>query len=163
MLNPLLPTSVACSSSVACCYFFYAFQPTATGLLHAYLVLYNLASLAGWGVILTKTLGLILTRQPFPNDIPGLIKHFSNGYDYQNLGSWVIYTQTFAILEVVHAALGWVRSSPLTVGMQVASRIWMTWGVLATRPEVSSVFFSSLLRHSHRFRSNIVARMGFLY
>lgn len=56
---------------------------------------------------------------------------------YKDLGPWVVLTQTGALLEVVHAALGWVRSSPVTVGMQVASRIWIVWGIVETRTEVS--------------------------
>jgi hypothetical protein len=62
----------------------------------------------------------------------------SGSYAYKNLGPAVVWTQTGALLEVVHAALGMVKSSPVTVGMQVASRIWMVWGVVEQREEVSS-------------------------
>lgn len=106
--------------------------------LHTYLIAYNVVSLACWSVILFKTLSLLFTRQPFPNTVSGLINHLRSGYDYHHLGSWVIWTQTGALLEVVHAALGWVRSSPITVAMQVASRIWLVWGVLARQPETHS-------------------------
>lgn len=106
--------------------------------LHTYLIAYNVISLACWSVILVKTLSLLFTRQPFPNTLSGLIAHLSHGYDYKHLGTWVIWTQTGALLEVAHAALGWVRSSPVTVAMQVASRIWLVWGVLARQPETHS-------------------------
>lgn len=58
-------------------------------------------------------------------------------YAYKGLGPAVVWTQTPALLEVVHALTGLVKSSPVTVGMQVASRIWMVWGVVEQRPEVS--------------------------
>lgn len=61
----------------------------------------------------------------------------SGSYAYKSLGPAVVWTQTGALLEVVHAALGMVKSSPVTVAMQVASRIWMVWGVVEQREEVS--------------------------
>lgn len=46
------------------------------------------------------------------------------------------WTQTLAVLEVVHAALGWVRSPLGTVASQVASRLWTVWGVVEAAPEI---------------------------
>jgi very-long-chain (3R)-3-hydroxyacyl-CoA dehydratase len=63
--------------------------------------------------------------------------YLGGSYVYEDLGPWVVLTQTGALLEVVHALLGWVRSSAVTVGMQVASRIWMVWGIVEMRQEVS--------------------------
>lgn len=59
-------------------------------------------------------------------------------YVYRDLGPWVVLTQTGALLEVFHAMFGLVRSSPVTVGMQVASRLFMVWGIVEARPEVRS-------------------------
>jgi len=42
--------------------------------------------------------------------------------------------QTLAVLEVGHAALGVVRSPPGTTALQVASRLFVVWGVLRTSP-----------------------------
>lgn len=71
-----------------------------------------------------------------PSKVSALL---GGSYGYHNLGPAVVWTQTGALLEVVHAALGIVKSSPVTVAMQVASRIWMVWGVVEQREEVSPV------------------------
>ena len=39
-------------------------------------------------------------------------------------------SQTAALLEVVHAATGLVRSPVAITAMQVASRIWCLWGIV---------------------------------
>ncbi|KXZ56690.1 hypothetical protein GPECTOR_1g621 [Gonium pectorale] len=39
-------------------------------------------------------------------------------------------SQTAAILEVVHSAVGLVRSPVMITGMQVASRLWVLWGII---------------------------------
>lgn len=70
---------------------------------------------------------------------------------YTVVGPETTLVQSFAILEVVHAALGWVRSPVQTTAMQVASRLFLVWGV-AERFEVvrqTSIpnFFSSNLTH----------------
>jgi very-long-chain (3R)-3-hydroxyacyl-CoA dehydratase len=73
-----------------------------------------------------------------PTGIVSKLKTYLGGsYVYEDLGPWVVLTQTGALLEVAHALLGWVRSSAFTVAMQVASRIFMVWGIVETRPEVS--------------------------
>ncbi|KAI0766549.1 tyrosine phosphatase-like protein, partial [Irpex lacteus] len=126
-------------------------QPTA---LKYYLVAYNLLSALGWGYILVSTL-----RHVFALDVKGDFHvtgwvHRPDGYP-----EWALYTekhllprgwfhgfrrlattgeklghattivQTFAILEVVHSLLGWVRSPFGTVLMQVASRYYAIYGV----------------------------------
>ncbi|TPP62966.1 Very-long-chain (3R)-3-hydroxyacyl-CoA dehydratase PASTICCINO 2 [Fasciola gigantica] len=44
--------------------------------------------------------------------------------------------QTLALLEVIHAVLGLVRSSPFTTMVQISSRLFVVWGVLYLLPEV---------------------------
>lgn len=44
-------------------------------------------------------------------------------------------TQSLAVLEVVHAAVGLVRSPVFTTAQQVASRIFIVWGILVATPE----------------------------
>lgn len=46
------------------------------------------------------------------------------------------WTQTLALLEVVHSVLGLVRASPVTTAMQVASRILLVWVVLEMYPQI---------------------------
>ena len=45
------------------------------------------------------------------------------------VGSIVRVVQTGALLEVLHVLLGFVRSPLATTAMQVASRIYMVWGI----------------------------------
>lgn len=82
------------------------------------------------------------TTNPLASLIPANLAlaipaYLSGSYAYHSLGPLVVWTQTAALLEVVHALTGMVRSSVVTVGMQVASRVWMVWGVVEARPEVS--------------------------
>ncbi|KAJ6593839.1 PTPLA-domain-containing protein [Mycena capillaripes] len=49
---------------------------------------------------------------------------------YPRIGGTVAIVQTCAILEVAHTLLGWVRSPLQTTAMQVASRLWIVWGIV---------------------------------
>ncbi|KAF9529320.1 tyrosine phosphatase-like protein, partial [Crepidotus variabilis] len=141
--------------------------------LKAYLVAYNVLSTLGWGYILTLTLIHIfnLDRKsdslpsPALKDKPWLSRQFSSSSSvgaslpgvlqpiyqratttYSRVGSQTTFVQSFAILEVVHALLGWVRSPIQTTAMQVASRLFLVWGVTEQFPEVrSNPFFTSMV------------------
>ena len=52
--------------------------------------------------------------------------------------------QSFAILEIIHSLLGWVRSPVPTTAMQVASRLILVWGIAERYEAVSKLFFLSL-------------------
>ena len=54
---------------------------------------------------------------------------------YASVGAPTAWVQTLALLEIVHALTGAVRSSALTTGMQVFSRVVLVWGI-AERYEV---------------------------
>jgi very-long-chain (3R)-3-hydroxyacyl-CoA dehydratase len=58
---------------------------------------------------------------------------------YAVAGPEVAFVQSFAILEVVHVILGLVPSPLVTTAMQVASRLWIIWGVVEQFPEVSTL------------------------
>uniref|UniRef100_A0A183B5V3 Very-long-chain (3R)-3-hydroxyacyl-CoA dehydratase n=1 Tax=Echinostoma caproni TaxID=27848 RepID=A0A183B5V3_9TREM len=47
--------------------------------------------------------------------------------------------QTLALIEVLHAALGLVRSSPFTTAVQISSRVFVVWGILFLLPEEQSI------------------------
>ncbi|KAJ7262241.1 PTPLA-domain-containing protein [Mycena haematopus] len=49
---------------------------------------------------------------------------------YARVGGAVAVVQTCALLEVAHSLLGWVRSPLQTTAMQVASRLWIVWGIV---------------------------------
>ena len=46
--------------------------------------------------------------------------------------------QTAALLEVVNAALGLVKSSVMITAFQVASRLFLIWGVLFPVPQTQT-------------------------
>jgi very-long-chain (3R)-3-hydroxyacyl-CoA dehydratase len=47
-------------------------------------------------------------------------------------------TQSLAALEVVHAGMGLVRSPVFTTAQQVASRLFVVWGILYAVPGVAA-------------------------
>lgn len=121
--------------------------------LKLYLLAYNILSALLWGHLLFLTLSFLATSHNSSSLLGRLTKSFSSvshscsawhdfvnhlkgSYDYHNLGWWTKWTQTLAVLEVVHAALGWVRSPVGTVASQVASRLWTVWGVVEAAPEI---------------------------
>ncbi|OSX66099.1 hypothetical protein POSPLADRAFT_1132827 [Postia placenta MAD-698-R-SB12] len=54
---------------------------------------------------------------------------------YAVVGLQTSFVQSFALLEVLHSLLGWVRSPLGTTMAQVASRLYLVWGVTALFPE----------------------------
>lgn len=59
---------------------------------------------------------------------------------YSRVGPLTAFVQSFAILEVVHVLLGWVRSPLPTTAMQVSSRLFLVWGITEQFPDVSFLF-----------------------
>lgn len=93
-----------------------------------YLIAYNAVCLALWAVVTLRALFLIPTLYAFgkPHQL------------FDALFSFLKWTQTIALLEVVHALVGLVRASPITTAMQVASRILVVWIVLEMFPQIVS-------------------------
>ena len=141
--------------------------PVQAGLtpVKIYLVAYNLISAVLWLNILITTIRAVVESTPafIPSSVPGVLnklfgsKHLpaplsfassflsrlSGNYDFGNLGWWTKWTQTLAVLEVVHSAVGWVRSPVPTTLAQVASRVWTVWGVVEAEPSVSQMLSRS--------------------
>ncbi|KAI9632921.1 tyrosine phosphatase-like protein [Dioszegia hungarica] len=137
--------------------------------LKIYLLAYNVISAALWANLLYITVSFLLTGKPGASNpssyltrlaslhpvgrkaisyMPFLAgKSFLSGsYNYKNLGWLTKWTQTLAVLEVVHAALGWVRSPILTTASQVASRVYTVWGVVEAVPKThSNPLFTTML------------------
>lgn len=115
-----------------------------TGILRVYLLAYNLASLAGWAYVLFRLFDHLSTMSssftwaslfPHHQEHRALVARASTSYaDFGDVVRWV---QTSAILEVVHVALGFVRSGLGTTASQVASRLILVWGILLQFPIVS--------------------------
>lgn len=91
-----------------------------------YLLAYNAISFFLWS---TVTLRAILL-------MPALASHGKLYGIYDALFTFLRATQTLALLEIAHAALGLVRANPVTTAMQVASRLMLVWGVLTPYPEL---------------------------
>lgn len=90
-----------------------------------YLLLYNAISFVLWSIVTLRAIILI----------PLLLQHDALHELYNALFTFLRNTQTLALLEIVHAAVGLVRASPVTTAMQVASRLMLVWGVLNLYPD----------------------------
>jgi very-long-chain (3R)-3-hydroxyacyl-CoA dehydratase len=124
--------------------------------IRAYLIAYNIVSFFLWTMILSTLLKhLILGPQTssyvlhrvstFMEPLRPYRKYFIKSYKHlpapvakllvkastthSHIGGLVAFVQSLAVLEIVHAALGWVRSPVPTTAIQVASRLWSVWGV----------------------------------
>ncbi|CAF0759490.1 unnamed protein product [Brachionus calyciflorus] len=87
-----------------------------------YLILYNVILTVGWSLILYVTVQTGLTWKT-QNDV------LTSKNLYKNNEFLLQIFQTAALLEVVHAAIGIVRSNPVLVFVQVLSRITVVWFV----------------------------------
>lgn len=88
----------------------------------AYLIVYNGLQTFGWASILIQTVFHLVTRGTL-----------HNLYDHTH--QLLAIFQTMAVLEVVHAVTGVVRSNFFLTAMQVASREFLTWGILFAVPQ----------------------------
>ncbi|XP_067934996.1 very-long-chain (3R)-3-hydroxyacyl-CoA dehydratase 2-like [Watersipora subatra] len=108
-------------------------QSTSHAAVSAYLIAYNTLQTIGWSLIgLTMAQSFVGAgpQAPLYELSKGLLNIF----------------QTAAVLEVVHCALGMVRSSVFITAFQVASRIMVVWGVLhPIKDSQQSLGFSLLL------------------
>ena len=98
-------------------------------LISSYLLLYNLTAAAGWAWLLLASVKNIAAGANF-----GLL--------WQETESMLKIVQTMACLEIIHSAVGFVKSPVFTTFMQVFSRVWTLWAVMDIAPEAqTSVFF----------------------
>lgn len=65
---------------------------------------------------------------------------------FLRVGSQTAFIQSFAVLEILHVILGWVRSPLPTTASQVASRLFLVWGITEQFVEVK--FSSEPAHHS---------------
>lgn len=86
------------------------------GLVKIYLILYNLAQALGWGCLLYRLLPFI---QKQVTDTKGFFPARNPKSLYEELGFHVELVQTAAMLEILHAILGFVKSSPAVTAKQI--------------------------------------------
>ncbi|XP_015787488.1 very-long-chain (3R)-3-hydroxyacyl-CoA dehydratase 2 [Tetranychus urticae] len=91
-----------------------------------YLILYNLFQFAGWGMVLY---GLFTAAKS------GDLNHKKL---YENIRLPLLFFQTLQLIEVVHAAIKLVPSSPFLTFLQIISRIVVCWAILEPVPETRS-------------------------
>ncbi|KAJ8010368.1 hypothetical protein DPEC_G00074340 [Dallia pectoralis] len=87
---------------------------TKSAVTVAWLTFYNIAMTAGWLV-------LAMTMMRF------YIQKGTHKGLYKSIARTLKFFQTVALLEVVHCAIGIVRTSVIVTGVQVCSRIFMVW------------------------------------
>ena len=78
-----------------------------------YLITYNLSQVFGWAYLMTRLwpyLALQAQKGLFAGNPPSL---------YSELGFHVRLVQTAAVLEIVHAFIGLVRSNPMVTATQI--------------------------------------------
>ena len=102
-------------------------------LSKTYLLLYNSAQFSGWTYLLVRSAPLLL-----PALFPGSSTASSSSALFSAVWVPLSLFQTSAVLEVLHAALGLVRSNPILTAFQLFSRVVITWVVLGHFPEGQS-------------------------
>lgn len=100
---------------------------TSSSLKQNYLLAYNAVSFALWS-ILTLRMAMLVPMLAPRHDLAGVFDHL--------FSPLLTFSQSLAILEVVHALVGLVRASPVTTLMQVASRYLVVWFVCFVFPEI---------------------------
>lgn len=88
-----------------------------------YLILYNLACIGGWGYCLFLSVTAL-------RDGKSAAELWSGGLEFP-----LVAVQTAAVMEIVHALIGLVRSPWMTVAIQVSSRLMFVWGYTRYWPE----------------------------
>ena len=84
-----------------------------------YLIAYNSACCVGWAVVWFVAVAS-LYDSVVVQSIPPLQ---AAERVYENVALWLQISQTAALMEIVHAAIGFVRSPVMITAMQVMSRI----------------------------------------
>ncbi|MEQ2309830.1 Very-long-chain (3R)-3-hydroxyacyl-CoA dehydratase 1 [Ameca splendens] len=98
---------------------------TKSSLITAWLTFYNIAMTAGWLV-------LAITMMRF------YIQKGTHKGLYRSIARTLKFFQTFALVEVVHCAVGIVRTSVIVTGVQVCSRIYMVWFITSSIRQIQN-------------------------
>jgi very-long-chain (3R)-3-hydroxyacyl-CoA dehydratase len=81
-----------------------------------YLILYNVFCCAGWALVLKLALTTVAQGDSLPDSLASV-------YSTEGLATLLTYSQSAALLEILHAAVGLVRSPVVVTALQVGSRI----------------------------------------
>ncbi|XP_047061438.1 very-long-chain (3R)-3-hydroxyacyl-CoA dehydratase PASTICCINO 2B-like [Lolium rigidum] len=99
-----------------------------------YLSLYNWVVFFGWAQVLYRAASALLLGSG------------SHEAVYAAVEQPLLLAQTAAFMEILHSILGFVKS-PVSVSLsQISGRLYLTWGILWTFPEVQShILVTSLI------------------
>lgn len=103
-----------------------------------YLILYNISCCAGWAIVLAQAIQSLISSDG------SLLEAMASVYDAPSLAKVLSIVQSAALLEIVHAAIGFVRSPVLITAMQVGSRIAALFA-LTQSPEAAHQFGAGLM------------------
>jgi Protein tyrosine phosphatase-like protein, PTPLA len=109
-----------------------------------YLVLYNLACCLGWfGVLVVSFLSLTKNVSSL-----GIIQALASIYNDDNdtfipMSLLLAITQIAAVMEIIHAAIGFVRSPVMITGMQVSSRLVALFAIYYSTSAQGKLIFGS--------------------
>jgi len=136
------------------------------GLSKAYLVAYNVSQFCGWTYLMYRLMPYLTLQAKTTLSFPGTGNETSQipffpaknpASLYEELGCHVKLVQTAAILEIVHAAIGIVRSNPMIVAVQIASRLAVVWlpihfiAAAQTSPGMTIMLFAWCLTEMVRY------------
>ncbi|KAL3143126.1 hypothetical protein ABBQ38_003397 [Trebouxia sp. C0009 RCD-2024] len=125
--SPVLLTISCCRLGAVCgsCIWVEKSSMSGSNLARSYLVLYNTWQSLGWGMALCQCV---------------LSVWLPEGYQkvYEHSGTFVRCFQLLSALEIVHAATGLVRGSPLTALMQWSGRSNVLFAILHQIPQLWS-------------------------
>ncbi|TFK81992.1 PTPLA-domain-containing protein [Polyporus arcularius HHB13444] len=133
-------------------------------LVKYYLVLYNILSTLGWSYLLLRTLTVVLNLDGSKLRPSSLVGRAAGAY--AEVGADTAIVQSFAVLEVLHVLLGWVRSPLSTTLIQVSSRLYLVWGITGqfsqthTNPFYASMVLSWALTEVVRYSYYACSLLG---
>ncbi|CAL4965248.1 unnamed protein product [Urochloa decumbens] len=93
-------------------------------LQRLYLSVYNWVIFFGWAQVLYYTTLALLTS--------------GHGAVYDAVEQPLLFAQTAAFMEILHATIGFVRSPISATLPQLSGRLFVTWGILWSFPETHS-------------------------
>ncbi|WPT18042.1 Very-long-chain [Picochlorum sp. SENEW3] len=107
----------------------------------AYLFSYNAALCSGWAYVFIR---MVMTCVTAVHSGLSLTSPTTLSLVWESVQVPLKVSQSVAIMEVLHAAFGIVRSPVMITATQVASRLWILWGIVCLVPEATTTSVVSL-------------------
>ena len=99
--------------------------------VRAYLAVYNLASFAGWSYVLYLLAAQFNWAQlQNARTVSAVVDALNVSKSFQATFNILAVVQGAAVLEVLHALLGFVKTPVATTVIQVSSRLLLSWGIV---------------------------------